>query len=214
MAIERLTFTWNGGTLSGAVHPSTDTSSCLVLAHGAGGNLHTPGLVKLGTALADHGLSIVRFNFPYAEVGRKVPDRQAILENSYRAVATQVASRCANLFLGGRSMGGRIASHIVADGQSARGLVFFGYPLRPPGKPERLRDAHLGAITVPMLFIQGTRDPFAQPDLLARTIARLPHATLHVVEGGDHSLTVRGRRPEETLAELVASTIQWIHSIP
>ncbi len=213
MAVETLTLAWDGGTVSGAWHRTSQTSTCLVLAHGAGGNLHTPGLVKVAEALTARGLNVMRFNFPYAEARRKVPDRQATLESCYRAVAQQAAERSTRLFLGGRSMGGRIASHIVAKGQSACGLVFFAYPLHPPGKVEQMRDAHLTAISIPMLFLQGTRDPFARPDLLAQTVRRLPHATLHVVEGADHGLTVRGRPADETIVELAETTLQWINSI-
>ena len=100
-------------------------------------------------------------------------------------------------------MGGRIASHIVADGLAAGELVFLGYPLHPPGQPERIRDAHLKGIEVPMLFLQGSRDPFAMPDLLHRTIADLPSARLVEIEGGDHSFKVRGRSAGEVTAELV-----------
>ena len=109
-------------------------------------------------------------------------------------------------------MGGRIASHIVAAGYAAAGLVFLSYPLHPPGKPEQLRDAHLPEIAVPMLFIQGSRDNFAQPDLLAATIRRLPTATLHVVDGGDHGLTVRGRKADDVNREIVDLTVSWLKS--
>jgi predicted alpha/beta-hydrolase family hydrolase len=155
----------------------------------------------------------VRFNFLYAEERRKAPDRQAVLEACYRAIVEEVGHRAKTVFVGGRSMGGRIASHIVANGTPASGLVFLSYPLHPPGQPHRLRDAHLCAITIPMLFIQGTRDAFAQPELLQRTLARLPTATLHSVDGADHSLRVRGRSPEDITAELVGATADWIARI-
>jgi len=181
-----------------------------VLGHGAGGNLHTPGLAAFAEALGDRGIGTVRFNFPYAEVKRKIPDPRPRLEACYRAVAARVAERADRLFLGGRSMGGRIASYVVAAGYPAAGMVFLSYPLHPPGKPEQLRDAHLPKITVPMLFIQGSRDNFAQPDLLAATIRRLPAAMLHSVEGGDHSLTVRGRKADEVTREVVDVTVKWM----
>ncbi len=211
--VEKASFDWDGGVVSGSwCHPA-QRATYLVLAHGAGGNLHTPSLLRFAESLAESGVGSVRFNFPYAEAGRKVPDPQPRLEACYRAVAQQVGMRAARLLLGGRSMGGRIASYIVADRVPAAGLIFLGYPLHPPGKPERIRDAHLSRIAVPMLFVQGSRDPFARPDLLAKTVRRLSTATLHVVNEGDHGLTVRGRPPAEVIAELVRVVVDWISAL-
>ena len=111
-------------------------------------------------------------------------------------------------------MGGRIASHLVAAGFAAAGLVSLSYPLHPPGQPDRLRDKHLYTITVPMLFLQGTRDAFARPQLLQRTLVRLPTATLHRVENADHGLRVPGRSSDEVIAELVEATVSWIEDLP
>ncbi len=208
--VAETTFTWTGGTVSGVWHHPERGRTYLVLAHGAGGNLHTPSLVRVADALSARGVGAVRFNFPYTEAGRKVPDPQARLEACYRGVAAHVGERATRLFLGGRSMGGRIASHVVAAGFPAAGLVFLGYPLHPPGHPERIRDAHLDGIGAPMLFIQGSRDSFARPELLAKTIGRLKTATLYVVQDGDHSLTVRGRAPAEIFAELVEEIVTWM----
>lgn len=110
-------------------------------------------------------------------------------------------------------MGGRIASHIVADGVEASGLVFLSYPLHPPGQPERLRTKHLPKISVPMLFIQGSRDAFARPDLLDAALGELLHTTLHVVEGADHGLKVKGRAPEAVTTEIAAEIVRWIASL-
>ncbi len=197
-------------------HPDRSTShghTYLVLGHGAGGNLHTPGLAQYAEALAARGVGTLRFNFPYAEAKRKVPDPQKTLEACYRVVAERVAQRAPRLLLGGRSMGGRIASHIVASGFPAAGLVFLSYPLHPPGQPDRLRDKHLGKIAAPMLFIQGTRDAFARPDLLQRTLQQLKTATLHVVEGGNHGLAVRGRTSEDITRELADATLDWMRTL-
>lgn len=213
MPVEKRAFEWDGGSVSGVWHTPERGATHLVLGHGAGGNLHTPALVHFAEALTAHGIGVVRFNFPYAEAGRKAPDKQKILESCYRAVAGDVAKRAQRLFLGGRSMGGRIASHIVADQVPAAGLIFLSYPLHPPGQPERLRDAHLTKITVPMLFIQGSRDAFARPDLLSATLEKLPTGTLHVVEGADHGLTVRGRSPEDVNKELVDTTVSWVKKL-
>lgn len=212
--VEKGSFSWAGGTVTGFWHHPARGETYFLLGHGAGSNLYTPSLVRIAEALAAAGVGVVRFNFPYAEARRKVPDPQPRLESCCRAVAQQVAERAGRLLLGGRSMGGRIASHVVADGFSAAGLIFFAYPLHPPGQPEKIRDAHLSRITVPMLFLQGSRDPFARPDLLAKTVRRLPTARLHVVQDGDHGLAVRGRSPAEVLGELVEAVTHWIARLP
>ncbi|HVH30063.1 MAG TPA: alpha/beta family hydrolase [bacterium] len=210
MPPERSRITWDGGSVSAAWHHPAHGGVYLVLGHGAGGTLDTPDLVTYADELAQRGIGAVRFNFLYSEERRKAPDRQAVLEDCYRAVADQVGRRAQTLFLGGRSMGGRIASHIVASGTRAAGLVFLSYPLHPPGQPDRLRDKHLYTIKIPMLFLQGTRDAFAQPDLLQRTLARLPTATLHSIDGADHALRARGRAPADIMRELVGTSADWI----
>lgn len=204
------TLDWEGGRVSVVWDHPPKGDTYLLLGHGAGGNLTTPGLAHFARALAASGVGAVRFNFPYAEVRRKVPDKQPILETCFRAVAEQVGLQVERLYLGGRSMGGRIASHVVADGFPALGLVFLSYPLHPPGQPQRLRASHLKKVGVPMLFLHGTRDAFAQPALLHQVLDTLPTATLYDVEGADHGLTVRGRDPEDVARELVEITRRWM----
>ena len=213
MTAGETTFDWDGGTVSGAWHKPKEGADYLILGHGAGGTMETPQLRSYADQIADRGLGAVRFNFAYAEAGRKSPDRTDKAEACYRAVATEVAKRAKRVFIGGRSFGGRIGSHIVAQGFPATGLVFLAYPLHPPGKPERLRDEHLRKITAPMLFLQGTRDPFAKTDLLEKTIASLPNATLHPVDNGDHSHKVPGRTTADVTKELVDATIDWLAKI-
>ena len=213
MTTEKATFAWDGGTVSGAWHHPAKGSNYLILAHGAGGTMDTPQLKSYADKIAAGGLGAVRFNFAYAEAKKKAPDKTEKLEACYRAVATAVAARAKRLFIGGRSMGGRIGSHIVAQGFPAAGLVFLAYPLHPPGKPERIRDEHLKTITVPMLFLQGSRDPFARADLLDETIAALPSATLHRVQGGDHSHKVPGRPAADVVRELVDATFDWLEKL-
>lgn len=213
MGAETATVTWEGGRVSTAWHHPARGQTYLVLGHGAGGTMDTPELVKFSEAIAARGIGAVRFNFPYAEARRRTPDRQAVLETCYREVAEHAMRSADRLLLGGRSMGGRIASHLVAEGFTAAGLVFLSYPLHPPGQPDRLRDKHLYEISIPMLFLQGTRDTFAQPHLLQRTLARLPTATLHPVENADHALRVPGRSGEEIMAELVDTTVAWVERI-
>ena len=207
----RTSFKWDSGEVSAVWHrPAGGASSGLVLGHGASSNMNARILVDIADALASRGIAVVRFNFPYAEAGRRVPDPQPRLEACFRAVATSVSEEIPRLFLGGKSMGGRIASHIAADGFPTRGLVFFGYPLHPPGKPDRLRDAHLKRISAPMLFLQGTRDNFATPELLRRTVASLRTARLVEIEGGDHSFKAPGRAPADVLTELIDAAAQFI----
>ena len=207
----RISFKWDSGEVSGVWHrPAGGASSGLVLGHGAGYDMNARFLLDIADALASRGIAVVRFNFPYAEAGRRTPDPQPRLEACFRAVARVVSEEVPRLFLGGKSMGGRIASHIVADGFPTRGLVFFGYPLHPPGKPDRLRDAHLKRISAPMLFLQGTRDNFATPELLRRTVSSLGTAKLVEIEGGDHSFKVPGRAPADVMTELIDAAAQFI----
>jgi predicted alpha/beta-hydrolase family hydrolase len=202
---------WSGGTVAAAWHGAAG-DTLLALTHGAGGTYATPSLVAYGDAMAARGLQVVRFNLPYVELGKKTPGPQARDEACWRDVAEQLRPRAPRLLLGGRSYGGRMATHVVADGVRCAGLVLLAYPLHPPGKPERLRAAHLERIMAPMLFLQGTRDPFADPTLLARTLAGLPGATRHRLEGGDHGHKVAGRSVADVAAELADATVRWLAS--
>ena len=167
----------------------------VALAHGAGGTMRNPVLEGFAMGLAAADVGCLRFNFAHSEAGRRGPDREPKLRPVWSAAFSRAAKDGGPVWAAGKSLGGRIASMMVADGElDVAGLILVGYPLHPPGKPERIRDAHLAAIDVPMLFLQGTADPFAQPDLLAGVMKRLgSRATLHEVEGGDHSFRIRGR---------------------
>ena len=175
----------------------------VILGHGAGANQLHPFMRLFASGLASRGFDTMTFNFIYMEQGRGVPDPKAKLEACYRAVI-EAAQKHKNLkgnriVVGGKSMGGRIASQVAATSESAENisaLVFLGYPLHPPGKPEQLRDAHLKDIRAPMLFVQGSRDAFGTTDELRAVIKRLDlPATLYAIEGGDHSLKfLRDRR--------------------
>ena len=168
----------------------------LILGHGAGAGQTSNFMVAYATALAARGIDTLTFNFLYTEQRRRVPDPKEKLEACYRAVIDHWRQHPNfagdRLAIGGKSMGGRIASQVAAAGiADLAGLVFLGYPLHPPGKPEQLRDKHLPAITAPMLFIQGARDTFGTPDELRPILARLKaRAALYVVESGDHSFKV------------------------
>jgi predicted alpha/beta-hydrolase family hydrolase len=190
-----------------------DARAVLVLAHGAGGDLNDPVLQDVGSALSSSGIAVLRFNFPYREAGRRAPGSQAVSEACYRDVASFARRDGVPMFCGGKSYGGRMASHIAADGTEMTGLVLISYPLHPPGRPEKIREAHLRDVGVPMLFVQGTSDPFAAPDLLSRTVGSLPDASLVSVEGGDHSLRVRGRKRSEVVDDVVASIESFVTGV-
>lgn len=208
------TFEWDGGVVSGVWNRRRATERALVLAHGAGGNMNAAQLVAVAEGLAERDIAnVLRFNFPYAEAGRRIPDPQPRLESCYRAVAEAVSLEFPKPALGGRSMGGRIASHLAADGFPASALVFLAYPLHPPSKPEKIRDAHLKRIKIPMLFLQGTHDPFATPELLHQTVGSLPTATLIEIEGGSHAFRVTGRKPPDIDRELIEAIAGFLDSL-
>jgi uncharacterized protein len=191
-------------------------SDVVVLAHGAGNDLKSAFMAHVAGGLADAGLAVCRFNFLYTERGRRAPDRPALLEETYRSVLESARSDRADarLFIGGKSMGGRIASHLAAAGDRVDGLVFLGYPLQPPGKPEKIRSAHLADVKVPMLFVEGTRDPFCPLETLEVVLADLAvESTVVVIDDGDHSFKVRkssGRSTEQALDEVVAAVAEWV----
>lgn len=193
----------------------------LVLAHGAGAGSAHPWMKRVAAGLEARGIQVVTFDFPYIAAGKSVPDRAPILEAAWRDVWKGVTERATGpVFAGGKSMGGRIASMVAAKfgtegfDPAPAGLVFFGYPLHPPAKPQQRRDAHLPHIRVPMLFLHGTRDGFGTPDEMEALVASLPHATLRLCDQGDHSLIApkkvdpRGERLEEAM-EFAAS---WMNS--
>jgi predicted alpha/beta-hydrolase family hydrolase len=191
-----------GESVTALLYPAASPDrmgTTLVLAPGAGaGQLHEL-MVGFATALAARGIDALTFDFLYAERGRRLPDRNDRLEACYGAVIAAVRDHARlgrnSLAIGGKSMGGRIASQVAARGVGGlAGLVLLGYPLHSPGKPDLLRAKHLLAIATPMLFVQGARDAFGTPDELRPIIAKLAApAALHVVAGGDHSFKVAKR---------------------
>jgi uncharacterized protein len=206
-------------TVSGALAHPSDAFAALVLAHGAGAGMDHPFMTGFSRAINDEGVATIRFNFPYIEAGRRTPDRAPAAVAAWRAVFDDAAQRVPDtaVWAGGKSYGGRIASMAVAEGMRAAGLVFLGYPLHPPGKPDRVRDEHLYGISVPMLFMEGTADPFATPEVLRPVLARLgDRATLHEVEGGGHSFEVRGtkRDPRAAAAGLAPVVAGFMRAHP
>jgi len=195
-------------------------STTVVLAHGAGNDMTNPLLSGVHEGLAQRGCAAVKFNFPYTERGRRAPDRAPVLEACYRAVVAAVRAdpqlAPPLLIIGGKSLGGRMASHLAAQGIAVDGLLFLGYPLHPAGRADKLRVAHLGKIREPMLFLAGTRDALCSLDLLRATLRTLPTATLHVIEGGDHSFRLPRslqRAPETVIDEIVDVSAAWIEQV-
>jgi uncharacterized protein len=199
-------------------HYPAGGTELLVLAHGAGAGHQHPFMVAFGRALSARGIDVVTFNFAYMQQKRKAPDRAPVLEATFRGVIERVRAndsvRQARLFIGGKSMGGRMATHLAAQGvDGLAGVIALGYPLHPPGKPEQPRSAHLPDVAVPVLVVQGERDNFGTPAELRPVIAtmRAP-VTLHAVAGGDHSLSVSRKTDYDGLADLIARWIRELRS--
>jgi uncharacterized protein len=216
-----VTFAVGDVQVSGAYARPDSPFATLVVAHGAGAGMEHPFLRGFTRALNDDGVATLRFNFPYREAGRKFPDRPPAAIAAWRAAMDEAAARSAAhsegepLWAAGKSFGGRMASMAVAEGMAAAGLVYLGYPLHPPGKPEKLRDEHLYGLETPMLFLQGTRDTFATPELLEGVVARIgPAATLQWCDGGDHSFAVAGtkRSAEEVGASLAGPVAAFMRA--
>jgi len=177
-------------------------------------------MIAAAEGLARRGVETTTFNFPYTEAGRRAPDRAPKLEACFRDAVRAVRAKGAGerpLFLGGKSMGGRMASHLGAAGEpNIDGLVFLGYPLHPPGKPTQLRSQHLSRIIVPMLFVQGTRDPFGSPDELAPILASLPaKVDVFPVDEGGHSFEVpkrAGRTREEVMESVLDRVAAFVRA--
>jgi uncharacterized protein len=204
-----------------SVYRTEKPQAALILAHGAGAGQKSAFMVAAARALAARGIVTGTFDFPYMADGRKVPDKAPVLEEAWRdAIAEATARRSAfadlPLFIGGKSMGGRIASQAAAERPlPISGLVFLGYPLHPPGKPNQRRDAHLPDLQLPMLFVQGSRDAFGTAEEIRALLPRLsPRARLYEVEGGDHSFKVPARvgQPAVVMDGIYDAVTAFIHS--
>jgi len=194
----------------------------LILAHGAGANQLSTFMVRFADALAARGIEVITFNFLYSERRKRAPDRNDKLEACWRAMidafhAGKFGARGNTLAIGGKSMGGRIASQVAAAGADIVGIVLLGYPLHPPGRPEQLRTRHLPAISVPMLIVQGARDTFGTPAELAPVLAGLSAPVeLRVIEGGDHSFKVpkkAGRSQQDVDAFVLDEVETWLRRL-
>jgi predicted alpha/beta-hydrolase family hydrolase len=185
----------------------------VLLAPGAGAGQDHPFMTALRDGLAGAGFPTLTFDYPYREARRKAPDRLPKLLAAHRAAARRLAARCDRLVLAGKSMGGRVASHLAADGTAVAGLIFYGYPLVPLGKSEPRDTSHLGRIAAPMLFLAGSRDRLGPPDLIRAVAAGLDDATVAMVEGADHSFRLLTRfdpSKKGMTEELVEVSAWWL----
>ncbi|MBW3533928.1 MAG: dienelactone hydrolase family protein [Gemmatimonadetes bacterium] len=209
------------GDLPALLLESGAPSCLLALAHGAGAGMAHPFMEALARRLSDVGVSTLRFQFPYMAAGSRRPDRRPVLVAAWEAAVGAAAERAGGLPLlaGGKSMGGRMASHAAAEDRlgGVRGLVFVGFPLHPARRPGTERADHLADVRLPMLFLQGTRDALADLDLLRPVLEPLgERATLHVVDGADHGFHVlkrSGRSDEDVLDEMARTTAAWARSV-
>jgi uncharacterized protein len=216
-----LRFDAGAGEVSALLRRPPGAGALFVCGHGAGAGMRHPFLAAVAEGLAARGVATLRYQFPYMEAGSRRPDARAVLLAAVAAADRAAAEAAPDLprLAGGKSMGGRMASHAAAEGllPEARGLVFLGFPLHPAGRPGTERAAHLPRVPVPMLFLQGTRDKLAELDLLRPVLAPLgERATLHVVDGADHSFAVlkrSGRSGEEVLDELAEPAADWVRRV-
>lgn len=205
------------GRVSGLLTLPTKPSALYLLAHGAGAGMQHAFLAATATGLAERGIATLRYQFPYMEHRKGRPDTPEVATATVRAAAARAAQLVPRvpLLAGGKSFGGRMTSTAQAQQPlpGVVGLAFLGFPLHPPGKSGVSRADHLDAVTIPMLFLQGTRDEFAQLDLLRGVCDRLgDRARLHLIEGGDHSFHVlkkTGRTDAEVFTELLSTLTAW-----
>jgi hypothetical protein len=206
------------GQVSALLSRAAQARACFVFAHGAGAGMTHSFMETVASGLCDRGVATLRYQFPYTEKGSKRPDPPAIAHAAVRAAVAEAGRRCPGLPLiaGGKSFGGRMTSQAQAAAplDGVRGLAFLGFPLHPAGKPSSDRATHLADVHIPMLFLQGTRDNLAEVALLEPVVERLgPSATLHLVDGADHSFHVlarSGRNVRDVMNEVLDTLAGWI----
>jgi hypothetical protein len=201
------------GSVSAEIIEADKAVAMLVLAHGAGAGMRHRFMVALSRALEQHHVSTVRYNFLYMEKGKKMPDPPAIAERTVQAVIEYASHLHPDipLFAGGKSFGGRMSSQHISKSASTpvKGLIFYGFPLHPENKPDTQRAEHLKQVTLPMLFLQGTKDKLADLSLIETVCRQLPSSTLKKFDGADHSFKA-GKK--EFIEELALESAQWINS--
>jgi predicted alpha/beta-hydrolase family hydrolase len=227
--------TSGGEKVTGVLILPDDAFALLVFAHGAGAGMRHPFMEGVAKRLGERGVATLRYQFPYMESGKRGPDRPPVLIRTVRAAVSR--ARAFNdalpIFAGGKSLGGRMTSTAAAEAgwraepggardqedveRAVHGVVFFGFPLHPPGQPSAERAEHLEKVKVPLLFLQGTRDAFATLELLRPVLTSLgPHATLHLIDGADHGFAVpksTGRTGADVFDELADTTVEWMKQV-
>jgi hypothetical protein len=206
------------GEVSALFYSPTKPEQVLVFAHGAGGGMKNMFMEQASLCLAEHGIATLRFNFPYMEKGKKVPDTKLVCSAAISAAMEKASKLCPKLplFAGGKSFGGRMTSTAASEGllQNVNGIIFFGFPLHPPGKPSNERAEHLYKVNIPMLFLQGSRDALATLDLLKPVIKKIgKNAELFLIEGADHSFHCSkeyGLKDGEVIEMLCKEAKRWM----
>ena len=209
---ETIRIEWDEGQeVTGRLAGSGPTG--VLLAHGAGTDQDHPFMVLLRDRLAAEGLTVLTFNYPYTERGGRRPDSRERLLACHRAAADTLSTRVDDLVLAGRSMGGRMGTYLAAADYPATAVALYAYPLHPSGKSDRLRIDQFADIAIPMLFFQGTRDALARMDLFDEHIARLPNATIEILEGASHATRGGGWTEESMAAHLASTTARWLDEL-
>jgi hypothetical protein len=197
----------------------SEREAVFVCAHGAGGHMADASMLRLAAAVEAAGFEVVRFNFPYRESGSKRIDPMPVLKESFASNVARILEkrRPRHLIIGGRSMGGRVASMMAAEGFACDALLLAAYPLHPAGEPQKLRDAHLPRIACPVLCLNGTRDPLCRRDLMDIALEKVSASwTMHWIEAADHSFRVlksSGRTPADVDAEVTDAAARWRESL-
>ena len=217
---EPVSIALKAGKVSGLVVAPKDARACYVMAHGAGAGMAHPFMASVASGFAERGIATLRYQFPYMEAGGKRPDAPAVAHAAVRAAVEAARRRFPKLplFAGGKSFGGRMTSQAQAKAplENVNGLIFFGFPLHAAGKPSQERAAHLSEVTIPMLFLQGTRDALAELGQLQPVCQALSRATLKLLDDADHSFHVparTGRKDTEVMAQMLDTAAEWIDSV-
>jgi len=217
---EPISIALKAGKVSGLVVAPKDARACYVMAHGAGAGMAHPFMASVASGFAERGIATLRYQFPYMEAGGKRPDAPAVAHAAVRAAVEAARRRFPKLplFAGGKSFGGRMTSQAQAKAplENVNGLIFFGFPLHAAGKPSQERAAHLSEVTIPMLFLQGTRDALAELGQLQPVCQALSRATLKLLDDADHSFHVparTGRKDTEVMAQMLDTAAEWIDSV-
>lgn len=207
----RIPIEWDDGRVTGVIEGNGRVG--VLLAHGAGTDQNHAQIVALRGGLAEGGLTVMSFNYPYTERGAKRPDRQERLLACHLAAADVLDARVDSLFLAGRSMGGRMGTYLVADGYKAAGLILYAYPLHPAGKPEKLRIEQFASVHIPMLFLQGTKDALSRMELFDLHITPLANAEVDLLEGAGHGPRGGGWNVETMTQRYVQSSLAFIERV-